>query len=191
MRTGSDIRRRILLLAALWCWTVALAHGQTTTQLAGEYQIKAAFLFNFAKFVKWPESALPEAATSIAVCVLSDEDVARTIEETIGGKTVRDKRVVVTRLTTAEPDASCQMLFVSGDQAAKADKFFGTLAEASVLTVGETEDFAARGGVMNFRMETNKIRFDVNADAAKRAHLELSSQLLKLATIVHDGRPRQ
>jgi len=153
----------------------------------GEYEIKAAFLFNFMKFVKWSDAARPDDSPTIGVCVLAADDVARTIDETIGGKAVRDKRVVVRRLRRAELDPDCHVVFLSGDERVSEAELLRSSTTAGVLTVGEADGFAARGGVIAFRLESGKVRFDINPDAAKRAHLEVSSQLLKLAGIVHDG----
>jgi len=155
----------------------------------GEYQVKAAFLFNFLKFVKWSANALPEDTSTIGVCVLAGEDVARTIDGTIGGKAVRDKQVIVRRLPRAKVDPSCQILFLSGDAIKDVD-FLRSSTDAGVLTVGDADGFAARGAVIAFRLEDGRVRFDINPDAAKRAHLEVSSQLLKLANIVHDEAAR-
>ena len=155
-----------------------------------EYQVKAAFLYNFAKFVKWPESALPESSTSFTVCVLGDHGSAPAIEETIGDKTLRDKRIIVKRVASAEAARSCQILFASGSDGSDPAKIAGALAGASVLTVGEVEHFAERGGIVNFKTEDNKVRFEINSDGAKRANLDVSSQLLKLAIIVRDAGSR-
>ncbi len=170
---------------------LALLLGQASTFAGergalGEYEVKAAFLFNFLKFVKWSPNRPTDDTSTIGVCVLAGEDVARTIDGTIGGKAVRDKQVVVHRLLRAKVDPSCQILFLSGDGGAKEPDLLRSSADAGVLTVGDADGFAARGGVIAFRVEDGKVRFDINTDAAKRAHLELSSQLLKLANIVHD-----
>jgi hypothetical protein len=179
------------LLAALAClplFSAASARAETLS----EYQVKAAFLFNFAKFVKWPENAPSEAATSFDVCVLGDDLVTPTIAETIGGKTLRSKQIVVRHLAFAtDADKSCHVLFVTDGKGSEPRRVLRGLEGVSVLTVGESEHFAEGGGIINFRMEDNKVRFEINVDAAKRANLEISSQLLKLATIVHERTNRE
>jgi hypothetical protein len=151
---------------------------------SSEYLVKAAFLFNFAKFVKWPESDFPATSNAFIVCVLGD--AAPAIDETIGGKTIRDKRIVVQHLAGLENAKRCQILFVSGSASAESAKILRPLDGESVLTVGEMNQFAERGGIVNFKTEDNRVRFEINPEAAARAGLELSSQLLKLAVIVRD-----
>lgn len=179
---GRGIGGGLLVALALFLCASALSAAEPVS----EYQIKAAFLFNFAKFVKWPESTPPASGSAFAVCVLGDDSLQQTIEETIAGKTVRDKHVIVKHVAGAEAAKNCQILFVAGPDHPELGKVERSLESASVLTVGEANDFAERGGIINFRLENDKVRFEINPDAAKRANLEISSQLLKLATIVHD-----
>jgi len=182
--------QRSLVALCLLALVSFVEPGAALAEPSSEYQVKAAFLFNFAKYVKWPESALPESSPSFTVCVLGDHRVAPALEETIGGKTLHDKQIVVKQLVAAQTANSCQILFVSGSEQVDTAKILRLLDGASVLTVGEVEQFAERGGIINFKTEDNKIRFEINPDAAKRAKLELSSQLLKLALIVRDRTPQ-
>ena len=184
-------RRSLLALALCLLALVSFVEpGAALAEPSSEYQVKAAFLFNFAKFVKWPENVVPERSTAFTVCVLGDDLAGPAVEETIAGKTLRDKRIVVKRVAGFETARNCQILFVSGSQGAEPAKTLRGLDGASVLTVGEADQFAERGGIINFKTEDNKIRFEINPDAAKRANLEVSSQLLKLAIIVRDRTPQ-
>jgi len=175
----------VLAALALSLWTAgpvaAASSDPDAHESLSEYEVKAAFLFNFAKFVKWPERSAP----SITVCVLAEDAVERTIEKTIGGKTLRDKPVVVKRPADLE-DHDCQILFISDSRRTELARILRSMNGASVLTVGETDAFAERGGIINFRTENDRVRFEINPEAAQNAGLEISSQLLKLATIVHD-----
>ena len=170
----------VLAALLLSLCTVGPVAAESSESLS-EYEVKAAFLFNFAKFVKWPERGAP----SITVCVLAEDAVERTIEKTIGGKTLRDKPVVVKRPADLE-DHDCQILFISDSRRTELARILRSMNGASVLTVGETDAFAERGGIINFRTENDRVRFEINPEAAQNAGLEISSQLLKLATIVHD-----
>ena len=181
---------RVALASCLLALVALLEPRSARAEPSSEYQVKAAFLFNFAKFVKWPERVLPDSSTSFDICVLGDRTVAPAVEETISGKTLRDKPIVVKHLASPEAAKSCQILFVSGAEEVDTAKLLRALEGASVLTVGEADQFAERGGIINFKTEDNKIRFEINPDAAKRANLEVSSQLLKLAIIVRDRTPR-
>jgi len=180
-RSGKSWSVFAALALSLWTALPVGAASADARESSSEYEVKAAFLFNFAKFVKWPERGAP----SITVCVLAEDAVERTIEKTIGGKTLRDKPVVVKRPADLD-DNDCQILFISDSRRAELARILRSVDGASVLTVGETDSFAERGGIINFRTDNDRIRFEINPEAAQNAGLEISSQLLKLATIVHD-----
>jgi hypothetical protein len=149
-----------------------------------EYQIKAAFLYNFAKFVEWPANEASHPAHSIVIGVLGDDPFGGFLEQTLVGKTYHDKPLVARRVQKSEDPASFQVLFISKSEEARLGDILTSLDGASVLTVSDMDHFADRGGMIGFRREGNKVRFEINADAAARAGLTISSQLLKLATRV-------
>lgn len=158
--------------------------AQTT---AGEYQIKAAFLFHFAQFVSWPPGALDAGQQVINLCVFADEPHRQELEDTIQGKLV-DGRVLQIRLLgqTAEIQG-CNILFLSRDEARRQAAILKSLRGLPVLTVGETDSFLSNGGMICFHFEDSRIRFDVNLGAAQSARLAISSRLLLLATSVMRG----
>ncbi len=177
-------------------WSCALllvawpGEGQRPPQAATESEIKAAFLFNFTKFVDWPQDVLDPAAANLTVCVLDDDPFGEVLAEVIRGKAVNHRALRFHRLTGPDDPALCQVLFVS---AAKESRLRQTLAETpppGVLLVGESEGFAGRAGIINFFRERNRVRFEINPGAAERARLKISSQLLRLARIVGDE-PRE
>ena len=152
---------------------------------ASEYELKAAFLFNFAKFIDWPPNAL-ENATGVSVCVLGDDPFGDLLDRTLAGKSVHERPLVVRRHDTLGDTGGCHILFVSAAEERRLARV--APPEAPVLTVGETDGFVQRGGIIAFAMDDKRLRFEINADAADRAGLRISSQLLKLATrVVHDG----
>jgi hypothetical protein len=185
----TQVRVALACFFASWIEAPAVhaegALGPAAAESSGEYRLKAAYLFNFAKFVTWPAAALPEGAP-LTICMLADDPTAPTIREVLGDKTLGPRRVLVRVLADLQGGESCQMFFLSDSDGARAAKLLRSLGPASVLTVGETSDFIEHGGVIRFRIEANKVRFDINPDAAVRARLEISSQLLSLATIVRD-----
>ncbi len=150
-----------------------------------EYQVKAAFLYNFGKFVEWPPGALP--ADSFAICVLGEDPFGPELDRLIEGKSVHGKKLGAHRLGRAEEAGKCQVLFVSASENGRLAHILASVRGRSVLTVGDTEGFAHRGGIINFRLVENKVRFEINLDAAERAGLTVSSQLLKLAKIIREG----
>jgi hypothetical protein len=149
-----------------------------------EYEIKAAFLFNFARFVEWPAAALGEPEAPLSLCVLGEDPFGLALEETVRGETVRDRRLVVKRVAKVVDAGVCQLVFVSASERAHIPDILGVLAGRSVLTVSEVEDFAARGGIINFVLVDNRVRFEINPDAAEHGGLKISSELLRLGRIV-------
>ena len=161
-----------------------LPHGVAVAGAApvDEDQVKAAFLFNFAKFVTWP-AGLAEGEP-IALCVLGSDSFDEALEEVIGSRPVGGRSVVVRPVSSTIEIGACQIVFVRASEHSRAASILEHVGDKPVLTVGESEGFAARGGIINFRVEESRVRFEVNPAAAKRAGLELSSQLLKLAILV-------
>jgi hypothetical protein len=159
---------------------IRAALGQTTD----EYQVKAAFLYNFAKFVEWPPQAFKSPTDPIAICILGEDPFGHALEDAVKGKTIEGRGFVVPRISEVRQADSCQILFVSSAERKRARAILAELRANGVLTVGETEGFAEAGGVINFKLEGGRLRLEINVDAAERAKLRLSSKLLSLAQIV-------
>jgi YfiR/HmsC-like len=151
-----------------------------------EYQVKAAFLFNFAKFVEWPSDAFQSEKTPIALCVFGHDPFGSALDEIIRGKAINNRGVLARRISELPDLKSCQLVFVSRFEDKHVPEVLGSLKGTSALVVGEGDGFAERGGAIQFFLEVNKLRFAVNVDAVQRAHLTVSSKLLALAKIVHD-----
>ena len=149
----------------------------------GEYVVKAAFLYNFAKFVEWPEQAFSDDNSPIILGILG-EDPFREAIETIRGKAVRRRRLLVKKAARVEDLKGCHMIFISSSEKYKLPQVLKLLDGNNVLTIGDMEDFAKKGGIVNFIKDGNKVRFEINIDSAKAAGLKISSKLLKLAKIV-------
>jgi len=146
-----------------------------------EYSVKAAFLLNFGKYVEWPETAIGSA---LDICVLGRDPFGATLDETVAGRTVGSRNVKARRVSDVSQASGCNILFVSRDEQARVDAVLASLAGSPVLLVGEQDRFARQGGMINFVEVDQKVRFEINEAAAKKAGLKISSQLLKLATIV-------
>jgi len=151
-----------------------------------EYQIKAAFLYNFAKFVEWPATALRDPGAPIIVAVLGEDPFGADLEQTLNGKSAGGRRVLVRRFKGVRDLEFCHILFISPSEKEHLRETLRALKNSNILTVGESDGFARLGGMINFIPEENRVRFEINIDAADRAGLKISSKLLKLAKIIRD-----
>ncbi len=149
-----------------------------------EYRVKAGFLFNFFNFVSWPEGQLPTADTPLILCVVADGQTAKTISEQLEGRQVSGHNLKVIKNTSIANLSSCQMIFISAARSGLHRKILASVKDKSILTVGETRNFIADGGVINFTKENSRIRLQINQTAAAQAHLKISSKLLRVAQTV-------
>jgi hypothetical protein len=149
-----------------------------------DYRIKAAFLLNFAKLVEWPAAAQPAAGEPLVLGVMGDEEAAHAISDGLGDARVESHPVRVRSVSVASDVAGCHIVFVAAghEDAAILEAASGNAA----LSVGESEGFTERGGIINFINEGKKLRFEINTQAADRAGLEISSRLLQLAILVSE-----
>ena len=155
------------------------AHAQESQP--SEYQLKAAFLYNFAKFVEWPADALPQNTSPFVIGILGESPFNDDLEKTVAGKKISNHPISVVACSTAIEATNCHILFISSSEKTRLPEIFKSLLDSSILTVGETEQFTESGGMINFVREANKIRFQINDDAAKKSGLKISSKLLSLA----------
>jgi len=177
-----------LALIITFCAVMSRApHVRAQAEGIGEYHVKAAFLYNFAKFVEWPPETMPSGNAPLVLGVVGEDPFGQVLEETIKGKTVNDRELVIRRFTRIQDVSSCHILFISSSERKRLPEIIAALRWSSVLTVSDMERFAQRGGIISLTMENNKVRFEVNLDSAERAGLKISSKLLALAKIVRDG----
>jgi hypothetical protein len=163
-------------------WLALLAAG-TDVQPVGEYQVKAAFLYNFAKFVEWPGSAFKSANEPVTICVLGRNPFGNTLEDAVAGKVVEGRTFAVRQISGMQGAGGCRILFVSGSERKQFRAGAASIAGQGLLTVGEWKEFIADGGVVNFKLESGKVRFEINVAAAERENLRISSKLLSLADV--------
>ena len=147
--------------------------------------LKAAFLYNFAKFTEWPADVLAPAQR-LSLCVVGDDAVADAIEQVIKGRAVEGHKLVVQIVKADGFLRSCHLLFVGGRDAKRSSQILDTLKGSTVFSVGESDKFAESGGVAQLILENDRMRFAVNVASVRRARLNVSSKLLTLATIVKD-----
>ena len=150
-----------------------------------EYQLKAAFLFHFAQLVQWPAGAFDDNRSPLVLCTLEDDAFYDELENTIQGQQIASRTIRVRHVHLTQAARGCNMLFISRSEGKVLP--LAALRNLPVLTVGESDDFLGSGGMIRFRFEQNKIRFDINLGAADSAHLKISSRLLILASSVTLG----
>jgi hypothetical protein len=177
-RFGSAMCARMFLLSA-FAAALSLAPGlRAQSAMQREYEIKAAYLYNFIKYVDWPSYG-----DTITIGVLGGNPFGPALAP-LNGKIVKGRRLLIKELDSVHDAQKCQIIFVSSSEKPRLPEIFENLKSARVLTVGETQGFANSGGMINFVEENNKVRFEINADAARRTGLNISSELLKLARLV-------
>jgi preprotein translocase subunit Sec61beta len=169
--------------AAAVLLTLATLMGGAAAFAAGDaYPLKAAYLLNFARLIEWPDAARPAEGEPLVLGVTGDAAIAQTIASELANTRVRGHSVVVRSVSTAAEMADCHIVFVASD--GDADAALDATSSSAALTVGESEGFAERGGVINFFSEGEQIHFEINPQAADRAGLKISSRLLRLARLV-------
>lgn len=148
---------------------------------AEEYRLKAAFLVHFTQLVDWPPDALGGAKNPLTICTVGKDPFHGDLEATVEGKSIGSRPFRVQHFKQAQEVQGCQVLFVSSSVRAQVSVLIAGIKNQAVLTVGETDDFVREGGVIGFCLDDNKVRFEINVEAAERARLKISSRLLLLA----------
>lgn len=146
-----------------------------------EYQVKARFLSNFARYVDWPSGSFQAANDPIVICVLGPNPFGRALDQAVDGKEVDGRPFLVRWISDIPPNLPCHILFVPSSQQQRFRSRAGSLERSGILTVGETQGFPADGGMINFKLEDGRVRFQINQEASGRERLRISSKLLSLA----------
>jgi hypothetical protein len=174
----SGVARCLVVLLFLFCsGNSSLADDQPT-----EWEVKAAFLFNFAKFVDWPATKLPPSAPLI-IGTLGEDPFGSDLEKTIGGKNVLGHPIEIRRYASSTDARQAHIVFIDDSEKRRHSQILKTLSDASVLTVGDTENFCEQGGMINFKLVANKVRFEINQGAAEKEGLKISSKLLSVGIV--------
>jgi hypothetical protein len=168
------------VIFALYCSTIL--HGQQPKP--NEYQVKAAYLYNFGRFVKWPTNIPADKDDSFAVCVLGPDPFGPALDSTLANESLNGKPVVLRRISKPQDATDCRILFISSKEANHLKEILATVDQQGVLTVSDMPDFSRRGGMIQFILEGERIRFEINLASTENAKLTVSSELLKVATTV-------
>lgn len=151
----------------------------TSAQDVTESALKAAFIYNFAKFTEWPGVA--PAAEPFVMCVLGDAAVGDALQQAVRTRLLAGHTMTVSQVAPAGPVRACHVLYVSGVPSTRAAELVAELRDLPVLTISDIEGFTAVGGIAQFFFEGGRLRFNIQHESAKRARLQISSRLLALA----------
>jgi hypothetical protein len=194
-RVPRDQATWLVLRLRPWLTAVAIAWGflaipalHAQNPKPTDYEVKAAYLYNFGRFVEWPGKVEATQGGSFTVCVLGQDPFGPSLDTTLAGETIGGKSVVAKRISSAEESGNCQILFLSLTDDSRLNKIIADLDKKAVLTVSDMPQFVERGGMIQFVLDGKKIRFEVNLTATQHAGLTLSSELLKVATSVRRDR---
>lgn len=175
------MRNGTLLVVALTL-SVALAHAQDNKPT--ESQVRAAYLYNFGKFVEWPPAVRAAKGEPFAICVFGQDPFGPALDSTLAGESIGGATVVARRISKPAEMSHCRIVFIAAAEEPQLKDLLAALDKNSVLTVSDMPEFTRRGGMLQFVLDGKRVRFEVNLAAAERAGLTLSSQLLKLAVAV-------
>ncbi len=147
----------------------------------GEYQIKAAFLYNFAKFVEWPPNGFSDASAPLRICVFGQDPFGQELRNITNDKNINGHKLRVEQVADLPMARTCHILFIASSERAQLARILESLRGTDVMTVGDMKGFVEQGGMINFVLEDNRVRFEVNLKAAEQAGLKVSAKLLNVA----------
>lgn len=165
-------------------FVILLLSGQSLraqSAASKEYQVKAAFLYNFFQFVEWPPDAFPQAQSPLVIGIIGDDPFGSSLNEIVSGEKVNNRPLVIQHYHRPEEIKVCHILFVCQSESPEMKDLIAGLKNRNILTVSDIEGFTKAGGIIRFVTENNKIRFRINTEAARAANLEISSKLLRAA----------
>ena len=166
---------------------VLLCTSAGRAQDVTESSLKAAFVYNFAKFTEWPADVLSPTATTFAACVLGDSPTRDALARIVKGRQLSGRTISVSEVQLGVGLRSCHLLYMSGVTKTQITAIVAAVRGAPVLTISDIDDFALGGGIAQMFVENGKVRFDINLDVAKESRLQLSSKLLALAAHLRGG----
>jgi hypothetical protein len=186
-RPSHNLRARSGFNPILWlCFAALLAAlaAPLRSEVAKEYELKAAFVFNFTKFVEWPVDRFEDEDSPIVIAVIGSNPLADQLEVVVAGRSVNGRAIIVRKSSKPEDARGAHVVFVGTDVEPRGIDLVSAFDSAGVLTVGETREFSARGGIIVFNTDSGRVRFEINQASGERARLKISAQLLKLASQV-------
>lgn len=177
-------------LVAIFVLSPATAGSEAGPGRTHEYDLKAVFLFQFAHFVTWPSRSFRDENSPITIGVLGEDPFGGALDEVVAGEVVGARRLDVRRYDLVDQVGPCHILFISASEADRLPAVLAGLKGRNVLTVGDTKDFATRGGIVGFGVDRKRLKIRVNLAAADSAQLTISSKLLRQAEVVRKAAKR-
>jgi len=175
-------RGHVAILVAL----VTLCAPLFAADAVSESELKATFLFNFTRFVEWPEQALPAAGEPLVIGVLGEDPFGGVLDAIVRDETVRGHPLAIKRMKRTDDITKCQILFIARSEERQLAAIFERLKGHSILTVSDMDRFAYAGGTIGLVMDGGKVRMQINVDRAKQAQLVLSAKLLRPALVIRE-----
>lgn len=182
-------RRRLCVDLVLWLMLALVFIPGTVLgqESAGEYELKAAMLYNLTRFVEWPAPAFADAQAPTVLCILGRDPFGDSLASIAANQTGGGRPVQIRRIPSGKEVRGCHVMYISSSERKNIAQILAILKGTSVLTVGEMAQFAARGGMIQFSLEERQVRFEVNLEAASESDIKISSRLLVLARVVKDS----
>ena len=172
-------------------WSIIIHFGMIMVCLvaaappaAGEYHIKAVFLYNFANFINWPDSAFTSHQAPFRICIFGQDPFGKVMDVTVENQTTRGRELVVERMNSIPTLRSCHILFISKSEENQLKEVFDFIKSHPVLTVSDMENFVVQGGMIKFFNRNNKVRLAINPKALKKVNLKAAANLLRLSRII-------
>ena len=187
MVAGARLRPVILVLSLVAAGLIADGPALCDEPSSGalsDYQVKAAYLYYFTTFVDWPPESFAQTGNELVIGILGEDPFGRILDDTLRGKNVNNRRLVVKRFASVKEARDSHILFICASEQDRVPSILKALEGAAVLTVGDLDSFASRGGQIAFYTVDKKVRFDINVAAVERARIKISAQLMKLGRIV-------
>jgi hypothetical protein len=187
--SGSLMRACAMVVVTLIASTNWQSPAKAQSEGLAEYEVKAAFLFNFSKFVDWPESSFADARAPIVLGIVGDNPFGDDLRNIVNGQVVKGRSIRVSTFRFGDDLRACQIIFVGASERGHTLQILASLRGADVLTVSDIDGFAKVGGVMQFVVEQGRVRFLVNLEAASQTKLRINSKLLALARVINRTDP--
>jgi hypothetical protein len=179
-------RIRLVLLRAIFILFLPGVSQQAMGQSVSDYQVKAAYLYSFAKFVEWPPRKFTDASSPIVFCIISDQAFQQELDRVVRGKSISGHTVAVMTMPEGEQLRRCHIVFINSAGSKQIRQTLETLRGSAVLTVGETTEFVKQGGIIRFLLEDDRVQFEVNHKSATGEGVYISARLLGVAKHVYE-----
>jgi hypothetical protein len=180
-----ELLRRAKLAAASLILAVLVIPALPAANPPNEYALKSVFLYNFCRFIDWPDVAFGSPNDPIVIGVIGDDPFGPLLDEAVQGETFRGRSIRIEHYRSPREIGRCHLLFVGASEMGRINEILSAVAGKSIVTVGETPGFIERGGMIALAADRNRVRLLINPDTLKAAKLDVSSKLLRVAEIAH------